>query len=308
MPSRQYVVGSSPQIHVDAGALTGGFSTFTIAVVCKAVSQGAGSAALFTIKDGTPNYYEWTTLSGTMQLGSPVGNSTPPVLFAESEGWCILAVTKAAGSTAPRFHKCVLSTGVWTHGVGDNPVGDQTITTTDVQIGESDGEYFGGSILCEAVWLSNLASVSDAALEAALAASGGWAGWLAQSPSAAWALDQASTATAVTDATGHGSDQTSTSGTGVDADVPAQFAMTSAAGFTNTVLPTLTGTLNIGGTLTVNPGTWTPTPGSYHYGWYRADDAAGTNVTRIAPATAGTYTLDAADNGKYIDAVVIPET
>jgi len=77
-------------------------------------------------------------------------------------------------------------------------------------------------------------------------------------------------------------------------------------GFTNTVVPTVTGALAVGGTLTANPGTWTPTPGSYGYYWHRADDNVGTNLVEIAGATGSTYTLAAGDTSKYIRAGVIP--
>ncbi len=76
-------------------------------------------------------------------------------------------------------------------------------------------------------------------------------------------------------------------------------------GFTNTVVPTVTGGLTVGGTLTANPGTWTPTPSSYNYYWPRMDDALGTNLVEIG-ATGSTYTLSSSDLTKYIRAGVIP--
>ncbi len=77
------------------------------------------------------------------------------------------------------------------------------------------------------------------------------------------------------------------------------------AGFTNTVPPTVTGALAVGGTLTISNGTWDPTPSSFQYYWHREDDALGTNLVEIG-ATGSTYTLAAADVGKYIRAGVIP--
>ncbi len=76
-------------------------------------------------------------------------------------------------------------------------------------------------------------------------------------------------------------------------------------GFTNAVVPTVTGALAVGGTLTVSNGTWTPTPSSYNYYWHRADDALGTNLVEIG-ATGSTYTLSSSDLTKYIRAGVIP--
>ncbi len=86
----------------------------------------------------------------------------------------------------------------------------------------------------------------------------------------------------------------------------AAFKADITGAFTNTVPPSLSGGLNIGGTLTVNPGTWTPTPGSYTYFWHRAEDTVGTNMQEISTATGSTYTLDSADANLYLQAGVIP--
>jgi len=75
--------------------------------------------------------------------------------------------------------------------------------------------------------------------------------------------------------------------------------------FSNTVLPTVTGNLNVGATLTANPGTWLPTPSSFNYFWHREDDALGTNLVEIG-ATGSTYTLSSSDLNKFIRAGVIP--
>ncbi|GEM_PF-1204277 len=70
------------------------------------------------------------------------------------------------------------------------------------------------------------------------------------------------------------------------------------------------GTLNVGQTLT---GTYTYTDSENNtesgstFKWYRSDDVAGTNKTAIASATAKTYTLTAADAGKYISFEVTPK-
>ncbi len=77
------------------------------------------------------------------------------------------------------------------------------------------------------------------------------------------------------------------------------------AGFTNTVPPSVSGSLSVGSTVTANPGTWTPTPSSFSYYWHRADDTAGSNLVEIG-ATGSTYTLAAADSGKDIRVGVIP--
>lgn len=88
--------------------------------------------------------------------------------------------------------------------------------------------------------------------------------------------------------------------------VYAVYQAVAVTSFTLSVPPTVTGALIVGGTLTANPGTWTPTPTSYTYYWQRADDAAATNL--VAVGTSGsTYTLSSSDLNKYLRAGVLPQ-
>ena len=66
-----------------------------------------------------------------------------------------------------------------------------------------------------------------------------------------------------------------------------------AGAFTNSVLPSITGTTTVGSVLTAAPGTWSPTADSTTYQWLRGG-------TAITGATSITYTLLAADRGKKI--------
>src|SRR5205085_1063699 len=65
----------------------------------------------------------------------------------------------------------------------------------------------------------------------------------------------------------------------------------------NTTLPSITGTVQDGQTLTANPGTWSgTTPITYTYQWQRCD-AAGASCSNVAGATSPTYVLVSADVG-----------
>ncbi|MFD1250296.1 hypothetical protein ACFQ3F_21055 [Nocardioides ginsengisoli] len=65
---------------------------------------------------------------------------------------------------------------------------------------------------------------------------------------------------------------------GVATSVPLDVAAAAAAAPVNTAPPTLSGKVKVGSTLTVDPGSWTPTPTTFQYHWY-ADGKELTNVT-----------------------------
>ena len=65
----------------------------------------------------------------------------------------------------------------------------------------------------------------------------------------------------------------------------------------NTALPTITGTAQVGQTLTASTGTWTNSPTSYAYQW-------NTNGSPIGGATNSTYVFQTSDLGRYITVTV----
>jgi hypothetical protein len=62
----------------------------------------------------------------------------------------------------------------------------------------------------------------------------------------------------------------------------------------NTAAPSISGTPQVGQTLTANPGSWTQAPSSYSFQWLRCD-ATGNNCGAIGNATARTYVAAADD-------------
>ena len=68
------------------------------------------------------------------------------------------------------------------------------------------------------------------------------------------------------------------------------------------ILPTVSGTVAAGSTLTATQGTWDASPdvSSYAYQWFHCDDALGNGCVSIGGATASTYALVQADVGKTI--------
>lgn len=81
-------------------------------------------------------------------------------------------------------------------------------------------------------------------------------------------------------------------------------AMAAASAPVNTVAPAVTGTVQVGQTLTTTDGTWTGSPTSYAYQWKRADNVGfTTNVTNIG-TNQNTFVLTASESGKYVRCVV----
>ena len=67
----------------------------------------------------------------------------------------------------------------------------------------------------------------------------------------------------------------------------------------NTTPPTITGTPQVGQTLTAGNGTWTNNPTSFAYQWLRCN-AGGNSCASVANGTQKTYTLVGADAGRTI--------
>ena len=84
---------------------------------------------------------------------------------------------------------------------------------------------------------------------------------------------------------------TATNPDGTISAASAATAVVEAAPPRNTALPSIGGAAKLGGTLTAAPGDWTPAGADYSYVWQRD----GTDV-----ATGATYTLQAADVGRYV--------
>ena len=73
---------------------------------------------------------------------------------------------------------------------------------------------------------------------------------------------------------------------------------------TNSAAPTISGTPQVGQTLTAGPGTWnSSTTPTFGYQWQRCD-AAGNNCQAVTGATAQTYTVQSADVNSTLRVVV----
>lgn len=148
------------------------------------------------------------------------GNGTPIL-----NKWMWVGFSKATGSVKPRWHFHNLTDATaWSHVDDGSTVGDQSGTVTKVIIGGQPGNTNGirGSEAAVGYWSSVL---TDAQIETACANGTALA---ASSLAGGHLLNQASTATAVTDISGHGATQSAITGTTVDADEPPGWAYSAA--------------------------------------------------------------------------------
>ena len=87
------------------------------------------------------------------------------------------------------------------------------------------------------------------------------------------------------------------------ADSPATGPVAPLDPPSNTGPPQLTGQAQSGATLSVSPGTWSPSPAGYAYQWLRCD-AAAANCQPVPGATGSAYVIAAADAGFTLRATV----
>ena len=83
--------------------------------------------------------------------------------------------------------------------------------------------------------------------------------------------------------------------------IPTGTTTTPAESPVNTALPVLSGTATQGQTLTVSNGSWSNNPTRYSYAWQRCGQGM---CGAVSGATASSYTLQAADVGETIEAIV----
>lgn len=186
----------------------------TIAVLCQA------STTPFTgwVIQGMTASGVWSILfdSGVTFMESDFTTGGP----AHGLGWIWSGAGKASGSQIPRWHKHDLTAGTaWAHSNASGTVGNNTGPITKIRIGSSAAgsaaQTFRGTVAAVAVWNALL---SDVAFENACTLAA--ADLAASSPAWGVLLNQATTATPVSDFTAGGGNQTGITGTTVSANEP----------------------------------------------------------------------------------------
>jgi len=218
--ARRFTKASSEFLSFNIGAFGNMPTAWTMAALVKHVADdvdsavvtvngNTGSDELVLARGGNPGskfeYYQTGNVSTAASLTTKI-----------ADDWHVMAITKTAGTTIPRFHKYVRATNTWTH----TPLGGSfgnvaAMTSPKLELGRQmhSGSYtnFADVIVQAAGWLSGTA-LSDVAIEVL---SGNLATWIATLSTACVCLNQASVSTTVRDLTGHGSDQSARTGTSV---------------------------------------------------------------------------------------------
>lgn len=227
--------GTDDRIRLNPGAITNsgaGPKTFA-AIVKRTADSGTGSDPIIALNyaadiDGSFYFGQSANTLALLNNGA-TQTSVSSFTVTASDGWCLVAVTKASGTATPRFHKYRYSDATWTHSDGSAAIGNGAATTTlTIEV----GSWFNGvdtapiRLAVAGVWNSVLSDATIETLELALQA------WVDANPGAFWCFDQASTATPVDDLSSTGTaDQTAITGTSVvTGDDPPGFDFTLGGG------------------------------------------------------------------------------
>lgn len=194
------------------GAIPAGAWTFIVlakptdlAVVKAFISLYAGTACLASLCDaGNPNLGCYTD-----------SNDSTAFVGMVTDEWQVVAVSKAAGNVAPRFHCAVLGAPDWSHSNGGGSMPDVATTALGVRLGSMFS--FGNPAGFKATRMATAAvfdsALSDADIES-IETTHTTQQLVDLGALAVWDLNQVSTGTAVIDLAGD-ADETSLVGTTV---------------------------------------------------------------------------------------------
>lgn len=205
--------GGNDSLHTSQGGLTS-WTFGTYVAVIRRVGTNWGNIATLHNSGGTAlSGIEIGDGAAANALHYQSNGSAARSTFTidEADGWVLVAAGKATGSSAPRMHKYVYSTGTWTHQDGSTNLANSTGTSATMRFGEWEGgDDFNGDIAVVGAWISR--NLTDAEVEQLPYSI---ADWLALAPTEIWVFDQSDTSQAVASWTGSGANQTSLTGTTV---------------------------------------------------------------------------------------------
>ncbi len=283
--------GVNDVIQLSLGSLNFAFGPGTIAAIVKWNGANAGTSTQTFIKAGTSNvanHYDLECSAGgrlQLVLGTTIVQASTAMNLSASEGWVLIAATKASGTVAVRFHKYVFGTSTWQHLDASTSANSGTPATA-ARIGSPNSS---GQWLCADMGIMGVSNTvfDDAAIEALIVSQSAWssaAGFVA-----AWVFDQASVATALPDYIGS-ADQSSISGTTVVADdIPWPSTDVTITGGTATATATGTNVSVAAGWLVAADSGGATASGDAVVARSAVDIVSGTSSATAAGDTVGVY-------------------
>lgn len=207
---RRFTAASSEYIDVADGALEAAVEPFSIA----AIIQPRGTDVQRTIFVGdTP--FAWVFIlhefNGIALFNQDFSNSYSDSDEVDGSGWFLVGMTKAAGTTTPRFHIYPYATEVWNQydSNGGTITAIATPSGSEFSIGKG-GNYGNFDLAALGIWYGTL--LSDANFQTLPESIDAWD---ALNPTAHWLFDQGSVTTPLADRSGNGSHEIGRSGTSV---------------------------------------------------------------------------------------------
>jgi hypothetical protein len=213
--ARTFTRASSNRINLGTGVgvtLGGSWMAF----IARKATDPAAYAVPFSFGDQDSSaWFIWTQASTDLKVWNGATDTAAPFGWAATDGWCLIAATKASGTTVIRFHKYVFSTNTWTHSNSSSTAADKTPTGGALLGTEQDAQtptyngFFDGDIAIAGAGQTNATDDQVEALAFSLAS------WHAITPKVLVLLDQSATGQKVVDLAGNGFNESAINGTAV---------------------------------------------------------------------------------------------
>ncbi|MFF0860891.1 hypothetical protein ACFYUV_03960 [Nonomuraea sp. NPDC003560] len=198
--------GTDDSLGVAVGGLSGQTTAGSFVAVLRRNNNATLTTAINSFATAT-RVVELAIVNTTnvLRLRNASGGGSSTFTVTTSDGWVLVAATKAVGTTTPRMHKYVYSTNTWTHENGSASFADSGPAITTWFMGsQSDCD-----LAAVAAWDRVLSDSEIESLAHSLMS------WPVTAPQGMWVLDQADTTQTVPDWTGRGGQQSSITGTAV---------------------------------------------------------------------------------------------
>lgn len=207
--------GTTDHIQTTIGAFSAATAFGTMAFVWRSAAQNRFHGIMGAHDSGGTVKWAFEIDSTNVMAGGndSAGSLTSTMTITTADGWVIGVYGKATGTVAPRYSKCVLSSGAWTHENGATTLANGTSPagTGTWRFGRwQTTDFASGQLLMAAAWTGR--NLADAERELL---SGGVAAWLGLRPDGLWMFDQSTVTNVVADLSGGGANQNAISGTSV---------------------------------------------------------------------------------------------